>query len=61
MKINTEKTHLLCVSDSLIYKDQTFFDSEDGTIDSASETVVKILGFHVSSTPGVIIIVIVGP
>ena len=52
MKVNTKKTNLLCISDSLNYKTCTYLEDRDGVrIDSGDK--LKLLGWHFSSRPTV--------
>ena len=50
MKVNTDKTMVLCVSDSRTYKASAYIDDADGTrVDSVDK--LKILGVHFSNRP----------
>ena len=54
MKVNTAKTKMLCVSDAHSFLAESYFMDADGKeISSSRETSIKILGFHLSSKPGV--------
>ena len=52
MKVNTNKTGLLCVSDSLSYKADVYIEDEDGNRIGTAATM-KILGYTMSDMPGV--------
>ena len=50
MKVNTDKTMVLCVSDSRSYKASAYIDDADGTrVESVDR--LKILGVHFSNNP----------
>ena len=52
MKVNTSKTGLLCISDSLNFKTRAFIvDSGGNRIDSGDK--LKVLGWHFSDKPNV--------
>ena len=52
MKVNTSKTGMLCISDSLSYKPSAFIlDSDGQRIESGQR--LKVLGWHFSSRPTV--------
>ena len=52
MKVNKNKTQILCVSDALNYVASSYLVDADGTkIESGSK--LKILGFHLDSRPTV--------
>ena len=52
MRVNTSKTNMICVSDSLNYKTSSYiFDADGGRIDSTGH--MKVLGWHFSSRPTV--------
>ena len=50
MKVNTEKTMVLCVSDSKTYKASAYIEDAHGTIVESVDKL-KILGVHFSSKP----------
>ena len=50
MKVNSDKTMVLCISDSRTYKASAFIESADGTTISSVERL-KILGVHFSNKP----------
>ena len=49
MKINTDKTGLICISDALHYRPETYFAAGAELIESKSS--LKVLGYHFSSKP----------
>ena len=53
MKVNTNKTHLLCASDALSYEAQAFLEDGNGVEINSKSDPVKILGFYISAKPGV--------
>ena len=52
MKVNTAKTGMLCVSDSLNYKTQAYIEDASGGRGESGEKL-KVLGWHFSSRPTV--------
>ena len=52
MKVNSDKTKMLCVSDSRTYRAAAFIETTDGEKVHSSEEL-KILGMHFSSRPDV--------
>ena len=53
MAVNSQKTQMICVSDSLTYEAKAYIgDGAGGTIEITTGSI-KILGFHLSSKPGV--------
>ena len=51
-KVNTDKTNIICISDSQNFKVSSYFyDAEGGRIDSTDS--LKVLGWNFSSRPGV--------
>ena len=54
MKVNTSKTNMLCVSDSLALRSHGYILEEGGSrITSVGTDSIKILGFHFGSRPNV--------
>ena len=52
MKVNTDKTQLLVISDALTYDPAACIkDSQDNQISSSKG--IKVLGFHMSDRPNV--------
>ena len=51
MKINAEKTNMLCISDSLNYEPRSFFYDSVNGLKIESQKTMKVLGFHFSSSP----------
>ena len=53
MRVNTGKTQMICISGAVTYVAESYIgDGEGGVIQSTTESI-KILGFHLSSKPGV--------
>ena len=52
MKVNTKKTNLICISDSLNYKTCAYIEDRDGVQIESGERL-KLLGWHFSSRPNV--------
>ena len=52
MVVNASKTNLLCVSDALNYRPETYIYNNEGNKITSKDTM-KILGFHFSSRPTV--------
>ena len=52
MKVNTKKTGLLCISDSLNYKTHAYIQDKDGEVIENGDKL-KVLGWHFSSRPTV--------
>ena len=52
MLVNTKKTNLLCISDSLSYTPSTYIEDTDGTVIESGQSM-KVLGFHFSTKPTV--------
>ena len=52
MKVNTTKTNLMVVSDSLSFNAGAFIEDSDGNLLSSGKAM-KILGFHFSYRPNV--------
>ena len=50
MKVNTEKTKMLCISDSRTYKAVSFLEDASGNVVYSTDSL-KILGVHFSSRP----------
>ena len=50
MRVNSDKTMLLCISDSRTYKASAFIESADGVTISSRDNL-KILGVHFSNKP----------
>ena len=54
MKVNTDKTKMLCVSDALSFLPGSYIDAAGTRIASGGrEDSMKLLGFHMSNRPGV--------
>ena len=52
MQINEDKTGLICISDALHYEPSTYFKTEGDLVVHSTENI-KVLGYHLSSRPGV--------
>ena len=52
MKVNEDKTNLLCVSDSITFTTKAFINDSSGNRIDSTESM-KILGFHLSSKTGI--------
>ena len=50
MKVNTDKTKVLCVSDARTYKATAFIEGTDGMVVDSVDSL-KVLGLHFSSKP----------
>ena len=50
MKVNSDKTQMLCISESRTYKASAFIETAQGEIVSSTDSL-KILGMHFSSRP----------
>ena len=50
MRVNTDKTKVLCVSDARTYKATAFIEGTDGTVVDSVDSL-KVLGLHFSSKP----------
>ena len=50
MKVNTQKTNLLCVSDSISFKAEAYFHSEEGLRLTTGDSL-KLLGFRFGARP----------
>ena len=48
MKVNTAKTAMICISDSLNFKTNTYIEDKDGNRIESGEKL-KMLGWHFSS------------
>ena len=51
MKVNTAKTGVLCISEAMSYNAHAFFYDADGNKIESTDSM-KVLGFHLSSRPG---------
>ena len=54
MKVNTNKTGMLCISDALTFRADAYLEDEDGQeVTSEGTESIKILGFHFNRRPTV--------